>query len=67
MFKSNESMIDRAVRVIFGIAVLSLIVIYPDAGWRWWALLGLVPLVTGLLGTCPLYSMLGMSTCPVKR
>ena len=67
MFARNEGTLDRAVRVIAGLLVLSLFFLYPDASWRYFALLGVVPLVTGLIGSCPLYSLLGISTCPVKR
>lgn len=67
MFKTNEGTIDRALRTIVGLALLSLFFIYPDASWRYWTLIGLVPLATGLMGWCPLYTALGMSTCPVKR
>jgi len=67
MFKTNEGTIDRALRVIAGLALLAMFFIFPDASWRYWTLIGVVPLATGLLGTCPLYSMLGLSTCPVKR
>jgi hypothetical protein len=67
MFKTNEGMIDRAVRIVAGLVLLSLFVLNPDASWRYWTLLGIVPLATGLIGSCPLYSMLGISTCPVKR
>lgn len=67
MFKTNEGTIDRALRVIVGIALLAAFFMYPEASWRNWTLIGVVPLLTGLLGTCPIYSMLGMSTCPVKK
>ncbi|MCU0831365.1 MAG: DUF2892 domain-containing protein [Rhizobiaceae bacterium] len=67
MFKTNEGTIDRALRVIAGLVILSLFFIYPDASWRNFALLGIVPLVTGLIGSCPLYTILGISTCPVKK
>lgn len=67
MFKTNEGTLDRIVRVVVGIAVLALIFVYPDAAWRWWALIGLVPLITGLVGTCPIYSIFGISTCPMKK
>tara|TARA_R110000868_G_scaffold85422_10_gene240338 strand:- start:575 stop:781 length:207 start_codon:yes stop_codon:yes gene_type:complete len=67
MFKTNESTIDRVLRVVVGLALLAAFFIFPDAGWRWFALIGLVPLITGLGGTCPLYMLLGISTCPVKR
>ncbi|WDQ99155.1 DUF2892 domain-containing protein [Devosia sp. J2-20] len=67
MFKTNESTIDRVLRVVVGLALLTAFFIFPDAGWRWLALIGLVPLITGIVGTCPLYMLLGISTCPVKR
>ena len=66
MFKTNVGGIDRALRIIVGIALLALFFIYPDASWRYWTLIGIIPLATGLLSTCPLYSILGLSTCPVK-
>lgn len=59
---TNESSIDRALRVVLGIVVLSLVVIGPKTMW---GLLGLVPLLTGLVGFCPLYRVLGISTCSV--
>jgi predicted RND superfamily exporter protein len=67
MFKTNEGTLDRIVRVIAGIVILALFFVYPDAAWRWWALIGLVPLITGLVGTCPIYSIFGISTCPTKK
>ncbi|MGB8818416.1 MAG: DUF2892 domain-containing protein [Rhizobiaceae bacterium] len=67
MFKTNEGTVDRAVRIIAGVALLAMFFLYPDASWRYWTLLGIVPLVTGLAGTCPVYSMLGMSTCAVRK
>jgi hypothetical protein len=67
MFKTNEGTIDRALRIVAGLAILSLFFLYPDASWRMWALIGIVPLVTGLVGSCPVYSILGISTCPVKK
>lgn len=50
---------DRLLRIIVGVGLLSLTVIGPKSMW---GLIGLVPLVTGLAGTCALYSLLGMST-----
>ena len=67
MFKTNVGGIDRALRIIVGVALLALFFIYPDASWRYWTLIGIIPLFTGLFGTCPLYSILGMNTCPAKR
>ena len=61
---TNEGTIDRALRVIAGAGILSLAFIGPQTAWGY---VGLVPLITGLVGYCPLYSLLGLSTCPVKR
>jgi hypothetical protein len=61
---TNEGTIDRALRVIAGAGILSLAFIGPQTVWGY---VGLVPLITGLVGYCPLYAMLGLSTCPVKR
>lgn len=61
---TNEGTIDRALRVIAGAGILSLAFIGPQTAWGY---VGLVPLITGLVGYCPLYAMLGLSTCPVKR
>lgn len=67
MFKNNVGGLDRTVRVIAGLVLLALFFIYPDASWRYFALIGIIPLFTGLFGTCPLYSIFGLSTCPVKK
>ncbi len=58
----NAGTADRAVRIVAGLAILSLYFVAEPA-WRWWALLGLVPLLTGLLGWCPAYTLLGIRTC----
>lgn len=60
----NEGTIDRVLRVILGLVLLSLVFIGPQT---WWGLIGLVPLVTGLMGSCPVYSMLGVNTCALKN
>ncbi len=57
----NVGTFDRALRVLVGAAILSLYFVGPQTPW---ALLGLVPIVTGLVGVCPAYSLLGLSTCP---
>lgn len=58
--KINEAGWDRALRVALGLALLSLTVVGPQT---WLGLLGLVPLATGVVGFCPLYRLLGVSTC----
>ncbi|MCC6158417.1 MAG: DUF2892 domain-containing protein [Deltaproteobacteria bacterium] len=60
----NEHMVERVVRVIAGVAILSLTVIGPKSLW---GLIGLAPITTGLLGSCPLYTVFGISTCPMKK
>lgn len=56
----NIHNIERAVRIIAGLIIVSLVFIGPQSNWGW---LGLIPLATGLTGWCPPYSMLGISTC----
>lgn len=67
MFKVNEGSFDRVLRVVAGIVLLALFFMYPQATWRYWTLIGIIPLATGLIGWCPLYSILGLSTCPARR
>lgn len=67
MFKTNVGGIDRVLRIVVGLVLLALFFLYPDASWRYLTLIGIVPLATGLMSTCPLYSLFGMSTCPVKK
>jgi hypothetical protein len=62
-FPHNEHAIERALRVVIGLVLLSLVFIGPQTLW---GLLGLVPLLTGLAGTCPLYTLFGWSTSSVK-
>ena len=56
----NEHPVERMLRVLVGLGVLSLVFIGPRTPWGY---LGLVPVVTGLSGICPLYSIFGFSTC----
>ncbi len=62
LLPANEHVIDRAIRVILGLVLLSLVVVGPHTLW---GLVGLVPLLTGLVGSCPLYTLVGISTCKV--
>ncbi len=55
----NEGTLDRSVRVALGLVLLSLVFIGPHS---WLGLVGVVPLLTGLVGFCPLYRLLGVST-----
>ncbi|KIC27645.1 YgaP family membrane protein [Leisingera sp. ANG-M6] len=60
----NEGTLDRALRIILGLILLSLVFTGPQTLW---GLIGLIPLLTGLMGYCPLYQMIGLSTCPLKK
>jgi hypothetical protein len=61
---TNEGTIDRAVRIIAGLAILSLAFVGPQSPLGY---LGLVPLITGVIGFCPAYRLLGLSTAPKKQ
>jgi hypothetical protein len=63
LFPSNEHVVERVLRVLVGLVVLSLIFVGPQT---WWGLVGIVPLATGLLGSCPIYTLFGVSTCSMK-
>ncbi|WP_298292573.1 DUF2892 domain-containing protein [Thiomonas sp.] len=62
--KFNVGGIDRILRIIVGIVLIALTLMGTIGVWGW---IGLVPLLTGLFKFCPLYSIIGISTCPVKR
>ncbi|MCA8901010.1 MAG: DUF2892 domain-containing protein [Hyphomonas sp.] len=64
MFKTNEGTLDRVLRVIVGLALVAIVFVGPKTPLGW---IGLVPLLTGLAGTCPLYSLFGISTCKLKN
>lgn len=62
--KANEGGVDRALRIIGGLAILSLAFVGPQTPW---AYIGVVPLLTGLVGFCPLYALLGVNTCGTRK
>lgn len=62
--KSNVGTIDRTIRILAGLALIALAATNTVGWWGW---LGLVPLATGLVGWCPPYAMLGISTCATKN
>jgi hypothetical protein len=67
MFATNVGSIDRILRIVVGLALLAGFFLNPEASMRWLYLIGIVPLATGLMSTCPLYSLFGFSTCPMKK
>lgn len=62
-FPINEHPIERVVRVGVGIFLVGLVFVGPKTPWGW---IGLLPIATGLSGTCPAYTIFGFSTCPTK-
>lgn len=62
--KTNIHPIERIVRIVLGIILVSLAFVGPK---NLWFLLGAIPLVTGILGWCPPYQLLGFSTCPLEK
>ncbi len=68
MFATNVGGIDRLLRIGIGAALLLWFFLDQGTGfWHWAKLIGLVPLATGLLSSCPLYSLIGLNTCPLKK
>ena len=64
MIKSNLGGIDRAIRILAGAGLLALVFVGPQTPWGY---IGLVPLLTGVIGFCPAYCPLGLSTCRVPK
>ncbi len=60
MFATNVGSIDRVLRIVLGIVLIALVFVGPQTTWGW---IGVIPLVTGLFKTCPLYSLVGLNTC----
>lgn len=62
--KTNEGTIDRALRIIAGLALIALAATGTIGAWGY---IGVVPLLTGIIGICPAYSIFGISSCPMKK
>ncbi len=60
----NVGGIDRVLRVVVGVVLIGLTLMGSIGAWGW---LGLVPIATAALGFCPLYTVLGFSSCPMKK
>ncbi len=58
--KVNEAGIDRGIRIVIGVVLIALVFVGPKTEWGW---IGLIPLITGIVGICPLYSIFGIKTC----
>ena len=62
--KANVGGLDRILRIAVGIVLIALAALGVVGVWGW---IGVVPLLTGLIGWCPAYPRLGTSTCPMKK
>ena len=62
--KTNEGVIDRSLRVIVGLVLIGLAATGTIGMWGY---IGIIPLITGAVGMCPIYSLLGINTCPASR
>lgn len=60
----NTGNVDKALRIIAGLILIALVFVGPQTPWGW---IGIIPLVTGLFGFCPLYKLIGLNTCPTKH
>ncbi len=60
--QKNVGKTDTIIRIVLAVIIGALGVYYST----WWGLLGLIPLLTGILGLCPLYMLIGVRTCPAK-
>jgi len=63
-FPRNEHMVERTLRVVVGIGLISLAFVGPQTPWGF---VGILPLVTGLVGSCPAYTIFGISTCRIAN
>lgn len=63
MLKKNVGDMDRAFRFILGIGLIALVFVGPQTVWGW---VGAIPLLTAFVGSCPLYSLIGVNSCPTK-
>jgi hypothetical protein len=66
LFAKNVGSIDRVARIVAGLALIAF-AIFSTSPYALWGFIGIVPLATGLMSTCPAYSLLGLNTCPLEK
>lgn len=61
----NMGMVDRAIRLVVGVILIAFAIPvgFSQTGWNWIGWIGVIPILTALIGNCPAYSLLGVSTC----
>lgn len=64
--KKNVGTVDRVIRLLVGVALIAfaLQIGFPNTGWNWLGWIGVVPILTAIFSNCPLYTVLGFSSCP---
>lgn len=60
----NVGNVDKVIRIILGLVLIALVFVGPQTPWGW---IGIIPLATGLIGFCPLYTVFGINTCGTKK
>lgn len=60
----NAGTLDRVLRVVVGLGLVSIVFWGPKTNWGY---VGVIPLLTGTVGFCPLYTILGIKTCPLQK
>ncbi|MCL6606817.1 MAG: DUF2892 domain-containing protein [Geminicoccaceae bacterium] len=61
---ANVGTVDRVIRGLVGLFLIAMVFVGPQTAWGW---IGVIPLVTAILGYCPAYRLLGFSTCPTSK
>ena len=61
---ANVGTIDRILRIVVGLVLIAMVFVGPQTSWGW---VGVVPLLTALIGFCPAYKLIGLSTCSIKK
>jgi DUF2892 family protein len=64
----NIGIVERTIRIVVGLLLIAyaIPIWFAPSGWNWIGWIGIIPLITGLVGMCPLYTILGISTCPPR-
>ena len=67
MLKKNVGRTERILRILVGLALLAGFALNSGGAYSWLYLIGIVPLITGLVGSCPAYTLFGVSTCGARK
>jgi hypothetical protein len=65
----NLGATDRTLRIVIGLVLIAYAIPlgFPQTGWNWVGWIGVIPVLTAIFGYCPIYKVLGLSTCPLVR